>query len=738
LSPALSHALSAVEGIVEEVIEGKGRDPLRNSVVMDEASNGKDEIADKVEGDSPGKAKRLVAPGMEDALGGQTLGQYRLMARLGRGGMATVYKAYQPSLDRYVAVKVLSTFLAQDPDFTDRFEQEAKAIAKLNHPNILPVHDYGQEGELIYIVMRYVEGGTLQDMMLGQPMDLDTAVEITAQMGGALDYAHQRGIVHRDVKPSNVLMADGNWALLSDFGLARIIGASTRITKAGVGMGTPDYIAPEQARGASVDGRSDIYSLAIVLFEMLTGRVPFEGDTSLVVLYKHVTDPPPPPREINPDIPEAVERVVLKALAKDPVDRFQRVGEMVTALQKAVAGGPVVTAAVSLEADRERQERRLAGLYAQAVTLLEAEEWQKALEKWAKVQAIDPTHPDPQEVASRAKRGLAGLEAAVTPAEGVPSMKGEAVPIWRKLPVWVWAAIGGAILSAAVIAGAALPASPTADSELPVAVSPTSTPVPATPTVAPTAVVAATQTAMAAEVMATAVAQVLATVDASMPTPTSTPTQTPAPRATTAPHTLTSAAPTPVPTAIPAPTSSIALTIYLRDTNTETGDAALSSDRRYGWMIYKEGQFVYGDAAVQIGDTVYHFDEPGELGQLPDPWRVEFEFAEELVARTEGEPGFDAKKARFWVGTLGDASAVAADRPYSLTMKLYEGRELRESLQVFFTVSEQTGDVGVVVDTGGEEGGLPGGGPPGGGPPGGGPPNVPPGQDKDKDKKPKD
>jgi hypothetical protein len=711
--------------------------------VMDEASNGNHEIADKVEAGSPGKAKRPVAPGMEDALRGQTLGQYQLMARLGRGGMATVYKAYQPSLDRYVAVKVLSTFLAQDPDFTDRFEQEAKAIAKLNHPNILPVHDYGQEGELIYIVMRYVDGGTLQDMMLGQSLDLDTAVEITAQMGGALDYAHQQGIVHRDVKPSNVLMADGNWALLSDFGLARIIGASTRITKTGVGMGTPDYIAPEQARGANVDGRSDIYSLAIVLFEMLTGRVPFEGDSSLVVLYKHVTDPPPPPREINPDIPEAVERVVLKALAKDPIDRFQRVGDMVTALQQAVTGGPVMTAAVSLEsleAERERQERRLAGLYAQAVTLLKAEEWQKALEKWARVQVIDPTHPDPQEVASRAKRGLAGLEAAVTPAEGVSSIKGEAVPTWRRLPVWVWAAVGGAILSAAVIVGAALLASPTADSELPVAVSPTSTPVPATPTVAPAAVVAASQTALAAEVMATAVAQVLATVDASMPTPTSTPTQTPVPGTTAAPHTLTSPASTPLPTAIPAPTSSMALTIYLRDTNTQTGYAALSGDRRYGWMIYQEGQFVYGDAAVQIGDTVYHFDEPDEVGQLPDPWRVKFEFAEGLVARTEGEPGFDAKKARFWVGTLGDASAVAADRPYSLTMELYEGSELRESLRVFFTVSEQTGDVGVVVDTSGEEGEPPGGGPPGGGPPGGGPPDVPPGQDKDKDKdkKPKD
>jgi hypothetical protein len=667
---------------------------------MDKASNGKDEIANKVKEGSPEKAKRLIVRGMEDVLGGHTLGQYQLRARLGRGGMATVYKAYQPSLDRHVAVKVLSTFLAQDRDFIDRFEREAKAIAKLNHPNILPVHDYGREGELIYIVMRYVEGGTLQDIMLGQSLDLDTALEITTQMGGALDYAHQQGIVHRDIKPSNVLMADGNWALLSDFGLARMIGTSTRITKAGVGMGTPDYIAPEQARGARVDGRSDIYSLGIVLFEMLTGRVPFEGDTSLVVLYKHVTDPPPPPREINPGIPEAVEQVVLKALAKEPVDRFQRAGQMVRALQKAVTGGPVATAAISL-VDERRQQERLAGLYVQAVTLLEAEEWQKALEKWAKVQAIDPAYPDSQEVASRAKRGLAKLEAAVTPAERVPPLKGETVPIWRRLPVWVWAVIGGTILLAAVIGIAILPIGPKADESL-VVLSPTSIPVPP-PTLTPTVGVAATQTALVAEVMATTVAQVLATVDASMPTPTNTPTatQTPGPGTATAPHTLTSAAPTAVPTAIPAPTGSIPLTIYLRDTNTETGYAALSSDRRYGWMIYKEGQTVYGDAAVPIGDTVYHFDEPGELGRLPDPWRVEFEFAEALVTRTDGETGFDAKKAWFWAGKLGDASAVAADKPYSLTIKLYKGDELRESLQVFFTVAEQEGDVGVVVDTGG-------------------------------------
>jgi serine/threonine protein kinase len=273
-------------------------------------------------------------PGMEVALVGQTLGQYRLIERIGRGGMATVYKAYQPSLDRYVAVKVLPTYLAHDPDFAARFRREARAIAKLNHPHILPVHDYGQEGELSYIVMRYVEGGTLKKI-LGQPLALDRTVDILSQIGDALDYAHQQDIIHRDVKPANVLLDRGRWALLSDFGLAKMAAASVQLTKTGVGLGTPAYMSPEQAQGKPVDGQSDIYSLGIMLFEMLTGQVPFEADTPLAVLIKHLTAPLPLPRKVNPDIPEPVERIILKAMAKAPEDRFQRVSGMVEALKRA-------------------------------------------------------------------------------------------------------------------------------------------------------------------------------------------------------------------------------------------------------------------------------------------------------------------------------------------------------------------------------------------------------------------
>jgi len=269
------------------------------------------------------------------SLVGTTLGQYRIVEQIGSGGMATVFKAFQPALDRYVAVKVLPAQHALTPGFSERFTREAKAVAQLNHPNILPIYDFGQEGDLSYIVMKYVPAGTLKDR-LGQPLNLQEALRLIEQIAGALDHAHGRGILHRDVKPSNVLLDEGDWVLLTDFGLARMIAGETHLTATGVGIGTPAYMSPEQGKGEKVDQRTDIYSLGVILYEMATGRVPYEAETPLAVVLKHVQGDLSLPRSINPDIPETVEQVILKAMAKQPEDRYDSAGEMAEALKRAL------------------------------------------------------------------------------------------------------------------------------------------------------------------------------------------------------------------------------------------------------------------------------------------------------------------------------------------------------------------------------------------------------------------
>lgn len=280
---------------------------------------------------------------------GQTLGGYRITAQIGKGGMATVFKAFQPSLDRYVAIKVMPPYYAeQDDSFLKRFEREAKAIAGLRHPNILIVMDYGEQDGTTYIVMEYVESGTLTDLM-GQPMPHGTMATLIEQVAGALDYAHESGVVHRDIKPSNILLPKPEWPLLTDFGLAKIVGGS-QLTQSGTIAGTPAYMSPEQGRGDPVDSRSDIYSLGVVLYEMATGAVPFEAETPMAVVVKHIIDPLPLPRSRNPDLPEGIERVILKALAKEPDGRYQRAGELAAALTAAVADARG-TEAVEAEAE---------------------------------------------------------------------------------------------------------------------------------------------------------------------------------------------------------------------------------------------------------------------------------------------------------------------------------------------------------------------------------------------------
>ena len=273
---------------------------------------------------------------MED-LTGKQFGAYEIVAPLGEGGMAAVYKAYQPAMERFVAVKVLSRKLAESGEFTTRFQREAILLAQLQHPHILPVFDYGQEEGYSYIVMPFLQNGTLAELLQTRRRTLTEVHQIMNQLGGALGYAHARGMIHRDVKPSNVLIDEQGNCLLTDFGLARMVEASSdQLTSAGAIMGTPAYMSPEQGKGDALDGRSDLYSLGIILYEMITGQVPYRDKFPMMVVIKHIRDPLPPPHEFAPDLSDALERVLIKSLAKEPDERYQTAEDFLQAIQKAM------------------------------------------------------------------------------------------------------------------------------------------------------------------------------------------------------------------------------------------------------------------------------------------------------------------------------------------------------------------------------------------------------------------
>jgi serine/threonine protein kinase len=271
-------------------------------------------------------------------LSGTTLGAYQLLDVLGRGGMATVYRAYQINVGRAVAMKILSPDLAGEPEFISRFQHEAQLAAGLQHPNIVAVHDFGRVDSYTYLVMRLMEGGSLDHLLNGGRLSTDRVIQLTGQIASALDYAHARGIVHRDLKPTNVLLdASGN-AALTDFGIAKLVSGDqiTGLTAAGTVMGTPTYMAPEQWRSEPVDARTDIYALGVIVFLMLAGRVPFSSETPHGLMYQHLDAPPPPLRAIRPDLPLAVEPVIRKALAKNRQDRPASAGELAHDLETAL------------------------------------------------------------------------------------------------------------------------------------------------------------------------------------------------------------------------------------------------------------------------------------------------------------------------------------------------------------------------------------------------------------------
>jgi serine/threonine protein kinase len=272
----------------------------------------------------------------------QNLGPYRILELIGRGGMAAIYKAYHPSTDRLVAVKVLLDHRAEDPQIVRRFEHEARVISALEHSNIVPVYDFGRDGDLLYLVMRYMRAGTVNDLLRRDSLTVADAVSILGDVASALDYAHGQEIIHRDIKPNNILVDAGGRANLTDFGLAKVLSESFDLTRSGTAMGTPAYMAPEQVAGELVSPRTDIYALGVMLYEIVTGVLPFTSDSPMAVAMMHVQQQLRPARQVNPALPMEVDEVIGRAMSKEPAERFATAGEMAAALTQAVGDDPTI------------------------------------------------------------------------------------------------------------------------------------------------------------------------------------------------------------------------------------------------------------------------------------------------------------------------------------------------------------------------------------------------------------
>jgi serine/threonine-protein kinase len=271
---------------------------------------------------------------------GQMLDQYHLVEQIGQGGMATVYRALDTRRGDEVAIKVLLPTITGDRRFIKRFRREAGLVKRMDHPNIVPVEDYGESQGYVYLVMPFVEGETLLDRMINQGVTEVEAGKWIGEVADALSFAHQNGVIHRDIKPSNIMIDHTEKAMLSDFGLARFVEGTNTLTGSML-MGTPAYVSPEQGKGLKLDERSDQYSLGVVLYQLSTGKLPFDSEAPMALVLMHIQEPVPKPSRFNRKLSPAVEKVILKSLAKDPAHRFKNVSELKKAYRAALAGDPI-------------------------------------------------------------------------------------------------------------------------------------------------------------------------------------------------------------------------------------------------------------------------------------------------------------------------------------------------------------------------------------------------------------
>jgi formylglycine-generating enzyme required for sulfatase activity/tRNA A-37 threonylcarbamoyl transferase component Bud32 len=357
------------------------------------------------------------------------LGKYEILKEVGRGGFAVVYKARDTTLDRVVALKVLRPHVAEDNTFVRRFKQEARTAAGLYHPHIVTIYEVSEEAGQHYLAMAFLPGHTLDERLAAAegPLPLEKTVSILEQVASALDAIHQRGLVHRDVKPTNVIVDDTGQATILDFGIARAADG-TQLTTTGAVMGTPQYMSPEQAEGEGIDHRSDVYALGVVAYQMCTGQAPFDAVSPLVVLRLHADKSPPPPRELNPHLPVEVERVLLKALAKEREERYQSAGELARALREAMEA-----------AERSmRREEQLGERYEQLKAVVATQDWGEVVALGEQIQALDPNYRDVADLVEQGRKHLRR-------------------PKHPTVPAWAWGAgVAGLFLVILVVLGMAV------------------------------------------------------------------------------------------------------------------------------------------------------------------------------------------------------------------------------------------------------------------------------------------